>query len=59
MLVAVTALPLEVTLTFQLLVIAWLPPQVQVTVHFVKALEPVLVIVTAPVKPLPQSPLFT
>jgi hypothetical protein len=30
-----------------------------VTVHLVKAPDPVLVTVTAAVKPLPQSPLFT
>ena len=52
-------MPLEVMFTFQLLVIAWVPPQVQVTVHFVKALDPELAIVTAPVKPVPQSLLFT
>ena len=50
---AVTDVPLEVTVAFQLLVIAWLPPQVQVTFQVFIAAEPA-VTVTFAVKPLLQ-----
>ena len=50
---AVTAVPLEVTVAFQELVIAWLPPHVHVTLHVFVAAEPA-VTVTFAVKPLPH-----
>jgi hypothetical protein len=50
-LVAVTAVPLEVTVAFQLLVMAWLPPQVQVAFQVLMATVPELVMVTVVVKP--------
>jgi hypothetical protein len=52
--VAVTAVPLEVTVAFHELVMAWLPPQVQVTFQLLVATVPELVTVTVAVKPLDQ-----
>src|ERR1035437_2094181 len=52
--VAVTAVPLEVTVAFHEFVMAWLPPQVQVTFHVLVATVPVLLTVTLALKPLPQ-----
>ena len=51
---AVTDVPLEVTAAFQLFVIAWLPPQVQVTFQVLVATVPGLLTVTLAVKPLAQ-----
>ncbi|MFD1047964.1 hypothetical protein ACFQ1S_21715, partial [Kibdelosporangium lantanae] len=48
-------MPLCDSVTFQLLVICWLPAHVQVTFHDLVAAVPVLVTVTLAVKPLPQS----
>jgi hypothetical protein len=53
-LVAVTAVPLELTVAFQLLVMAWLPGQVQVTFQDLVATVPVLVTVTLAMKPVFQ-----
>ena len=53
MLVTLTDVPLEVIVAFQLLVIAWLPPQVHVTFQVFVAVEPA-VTVTLAVKPLPH-----
>jgi len=55
MLTAVTACPDCVTVAFQELLIAWLPPNVHLTVQPLIALEPVFVTVRLAVKPLPQS----
>src|ERR1035437_10308762 len=53
-LLAVTAVPLEVTVAFHEFVMAWLPPQVQVTFHVLVATVPALLTVTLALKPLPQ-----
>src|SRR5690242_17249639 len=55
MLTAVTACPDCVTVAFQELLIAWLPPNVNLTVQPLIAVEPVFVTVRLAVKPLPQS----
>jgi hypothetical protein len=52
--VAVTAVPLEVTVAFQEFTMAWLPDQVQVTFQVLVATVPVLLTVTLALKPLPQ-----
>src|ERR1035437_2234412 len=53
MLVAVTAVPLELTVAFQAFTMAWLPDQVQVTFQVLVATDPA-VTVTLALKPLPQ-----
>src|ERR1035437_532985 len=53
MLVAVTAVPLEVTVAFQEFTMAWLPDQVHVTFQVLVATDPA-VTVTLALKPLPQ-----
>ncbi|HEY5486614.1 MAG TPA: hypothetical protein VIK06_03105 [Candidatus Limnocylindrales bacterium] len=47
-----TEVPLEVTVAFQELVMAWLPPQVQVAFQVLVATVPGLLTVTVAVKPL-------
>ena len=54
MLLAVTAVPEEVTEAFQALTIAWLPPQVHVTRQVLVATVPGLLTVTVATKPLPH-----
>jgi hypothetical protein len=53
--VAVSVWPLGWLAAFQMLMICWLPGQVQVTFHAVMAVVPVLVTVMLAVKPVPQS----
>jgi hypothetical protein len=54
MLLAVTAVPLEVTAAFQEFTMAWLPPQVHVTFQVLVATVPLLVTVIVAVRPLPH-----
>ena len=53
-LVTVSFWPLRLSTPFQLLVICWLPPQAQFTVHPVLAEVPVFVTVTLAVNPVPH-----
>jgi hypothetical protein len=54
-LVAVTEVPLALTVALQELLIAWFPGQVQVTFQLLRAAVPGLLTVTVAVKPLPHE----